>query len=370
MVMNSPEIAVFLGAGASCAEGAPSQQQLLREYFNCWRLPDNPLTTDGTDGSHQLALKNSVARFLASFFGIDVHSGNLTEIAFPTFEEALSTIELAQAREESFVPIGIPRSRDPQSPLRALRRDLILLIASIFDVTLSSPGIHHRNLVQALAASGKLSKCVFVSLNYDILIDNALIALHPAHDIDYGIGFTNFDLDDEWKRPRPDSALELIKLHGSLNWLYCPACRSITVTPKEKSVCRLVTKPVRCPKCRASVIPIIIPPSYFKVLSNLQLQVIWHRAEQALSHCSKWVFCGYSFPDADIHVKYLLKRVQVNSPRYLRIRVANWHNEKVPELAKQEEQRFHRFFGVKSDVRYTMKSFEDFCADPLSLLGD
>ena len=35
--MPDPTVAVFLGAGASCAEGAPTQQGLFKVYFQCCR---------------------------------------------------------------------------------------------------------------------------------------------------------------------------------------------------------------------------------------------------------------------------------------------------------------------------------------------
>jgi hypothetical protein len=67
------------------------------------------------------------------------------------------------------------------------------------------------------------------------------------------------------------------------------------------------------------------------------------KAEQALAKTDIWAICGYSFPDADMHVKYLLKRVQVNSPKQRRVFVFNWHPTKSLEEAEEEESRLRSF---------------------------
>ncbi len=95
----------------------------------------------------------------------------------------------------------------------------------------------------------------------------------------------------------------------------------------------------QCRKCGSLTTPIIIPPTYFKVLSNIFLQEVWHRAETVLSNCRTWVFCGYSFPDADMHVKYMLKRVQVNSQLPRKIVVVNWHAKKHLKEGLEEKKQ-------------------------------
>ncbi len=124
---------------------------------------------------------------------------------------------------------------------------MILLIAIILDHTLEPSKDLHKRLVARLVEQEIVKNFEFLSFNYDILIDNALVAQEPIVDLDYCLEFTNFEKTGpgQWHRPRPEKAVRLLKLHGSLNWLYCPTCRAITLTPKEKSVCKLVTDP-RC----------------------------------------------------------------------------------------------------------------------------
>jgi hypothetical protein len=362
--MPDPRIAVFFGGGASCAEGAPTQAGLFNAYFDFNRADKDP------DGKRE-SINIELATFFRTFFSIDVDHDDLKESVFPTFEEALGTLELAISREESFRGLDHPTLFQQGSRIRSVRQALILLIAIILDHTLEHCKYLHKRLIARLVEEEIVRNFEFLSLNYDILIDNALVAQQNVVDLDYCLEFTNFEKagPGQWHRPDPRKAVRLLKLHGSLNWLYCPTCRAITLTPLEKSVCKLVTDPSACIcSCGTLSVPIIIPPSYFKVLSNLYLQEVWNAAEQLLSKSDMWVFCGYSFPDADMHLKYLLKRVQVNSSKLRKVLVFNWHAKKKKDEAKNEQLRLRRFLGSGFDVDYKENSFEDLVNDPLALL--
>jgi hypothetical protein len=101
-------------------------------------------------------------------------------------------------------------------------------------------------------------------------------------------------------------------------------------------------------------------------LNNVFLSSIWSRTDGALRKVKHIAFCGYSFPDADIHIKYLLKRAQTNRDTPLRVTVVNNHPGKKDAEAQQERDRYVRFLGRA--VEYTDKSFEEFAADPFMVL--
>jgi hypothetical protein len=71
-------------------------------------------------------------------------------------------------------------------------------------------------------------------------------------------------------------------------------------------------------------------------LNNVFLSTIWNRTDIAVQKVKHIVFCGYSFPDADIHIKYLLKRAQTNRDSDLTFTVINHHADKDPDLVDQE----------------------------------
>lgn len=339
---------IFLGAGASAADGAPTQNRLFNDYFE--------------HGPHTDAMSTNLSLFFKDFFGIDT-GNNLNSTDFPTFEEVLGILEIALNRYESFKNYPLM----PQNPkVQNVREQLIFLIARILKDKLQASRPAHDALVARLKRESRLRTTAFISLNYDILIDNALTDIHDIIDLDYGIQFTNFARKHDWHKPRPNRSTKLFKLHGSLNWLYCPTCISLTITPKDKSVSTIAETPKPCSSCWTIMIPIIIPPTFFKVMSNHFLQQIWRETEKVLMTTKRIVFCGYSFPDADVHIKYLLKRAEVNRGTTPDIYIFNNHGRKKDEIKQQEKERYERFFSEKRKVSYLDKSFEDFCNDGIA----
>ncbi len=76
------------------------------------------------------------------------------------------------------------------------------------------------------------------------------------------------------------------------------------------------------------------------------------------------VFCGYSFPDADVHVRYLLKRVERQREHNpIDVYVVNHHRGKPDSVRDDERARYTRFLRDKSRVHWT-DLFEEFAADP------
>lgn len=111
--------------------------------------------------------------------------------------------------------------------------------------------------------------------------------------------------------------------------------------------------------------PIIIPPTYFKEMQNVDLQRIFQKADKILRNSKKIFICGYSLPDADLHIKYLLKRAELlnnNSPEFF---IVNNHKNKSKDNLKKERKQFLQFFKHKNNVHYTDLSFEDFCREDI-----
>ena len=187
--------------------------------------------------------------------------------------------------------------------------------------------------------------------------------------LDYGVNFTNFDFIHSWKRPQKPS-VKLYKIHGSLNWLYCPVCNSLTITPYEGGIMRFLENinEAKCLACNEITVPIIIPPTYFKNITNLFVSTVVNEVEKTLRKSDLLIFCGYSFSDADIHIKYMIKRVQTSRTKApLKFMVFNSYEGKRKYSKKKEEDRYKRFLG--EEVIFTDNSFEDFAKDPLHFIN-
>jgi NAD-dependent SIR2 family protein deacetylase len=351
--------AIFLGAGASASEGAPLQNKLFQEYFKLCR--------SGSSQQHS-EMERELATFFALMFDIDVDHGNLDNTEFPTFEEALGVLDLADLRNESFRDFSNLNVASNSGRLKFLRIYLTLLMAKTIHEKLSTSRNLHGSLVRNLINKNKLKDVFFLSTNYDILIDNALTNLYPQFSLDYGIDFVNFKENDDWKAPSNNS-VKLFKIHGSLNWLYCPTCNNVRLTPKEKGVIKLLVEDnyslnqSYCRVCETIYSPIIVPPTFYKDFTNVFLNLVWNKSEQSLLDTEHLIFCGYSFPDADMHIKYLIKRIQKNRRKApIKISIVNNHPGKSDLLKEQEKNRYKRF--LSQTINYTDISFEQFANNP------
>ncbi len=356
-------ICIFLGAGASAAENLPIQNELFSNYFK-YTLPLSPNSL----------MNINLRQFFKEMFGIDVLLDDLDKVDFPTFEEVLGLLDMAEQKRESFKNFGTDTYNNRNGSINILRQYLILLTANSINNAYKESNQYHELLIQNLLKGRKLFDTTFISANYDIHIDNTISTLYDKEKmplmLDYGVNFANFDFkNSSWKVPQGKS-IKLYKIHGSLNWLYCPICSSLTLTPYEGGVMRILNnqEEATCLNCGEYTIPIIVPPTYFKNMSNIYLSSVWNKAEIALRKSNLVIFCGYSFPEADIHIKYMLKRVQTSKrDKPLKIMVFNNHKNKLQLTLKKEEMRYKRFLG--QDVIFTNDSFQDFALDPCKYIN-
>lgn len=371
--------AIFLGAGASAAEGAPMQGELFKEFFK-----SNGANDDSPFGK----MYKSLVEFFDSVFGVNPERQDLGSINFPTFEEALGILDLSESRGESL------RAFSGRSPLRAdnlgdifsgnnevrlIRLYLVLAMSTAIEKRLRSleayPTYPHQMLVANLKNQKRLSDTIFISTNYDLLMDGAISRHFEQAAVDYGVEFAGPPEYLDQLTEYTGSRVALFKIHGSLNWLYCPTCNNLRVFD-SKIVPQLIYDPnssrTRCDHCGLVMSPMIVPPTYYKNMSNVFLSRIWNKAENALREVEHIIFCGYSFPDADMHIKYLLKRVQTNRADRASLRFTVINNPKLsPEVRPKtkdekewEHQRYERFLGQVNYDYDEQHSFEYFAANP------
>lgn len=350
-------ICVFLGAGASAAENLPIQNEIFSNYFK-YTLPLHPHSN----------MNIKLREFFKEFFNIDILKDDIDSINFPTFEEVLGILDMAEQRRESFRNFGTDTYNNRNNSINLLRQYLILLTANSINNASKESNKYHELLLDNLLKENQLLNTTFISVNYDIHIDNTISKLYDKDKmhlmLDYGVDFANFNFkESKWEKPIGET-IKLYKIHGSLNWLYCPVCSSLTLTPYEGGVMRILNnqEEATCLNCNEHTIPIIVPPTYFKNMSNVYLSSVWNKAETSLRKADLIVFCGYSFPEADIHIKYMLKRVQINRNSPLKIMVFNNHENKLTSILNKEENRYKRFLG--EDIIFTKDSFQDFAENP------
>lgn len=269
----------FFGAGASAAESpvAPTNTNLLRGGLTRRK------------GKYQ-----TLERFLTDWGFADFQF-------LPSIEELLSILDTCLGKGE---PIG---QRWSISDLTRCREELVLCIYDVIGDTLDSTTNGHpdQGLYQQLMKRLTDDETSLISLNYDLLLDNALHkgGLTP----NYCLDFLDFGGDPGHQTvvgahpARGD--IKLFKLHGSINWGYCPSCYTTVFTRDKKIASDQV-----CPTCDGLLSALIVPPTPMKVPPSPFLSALWKKAEWELKQAKEIVFIGYSLSDADANIRYLLFR--------------------------------------------------------------
>lgn len=363
--------AFFFGAGASAAiEGIPSQAGLLREYFS------------KTYHERRSPVESNVRSLFRDTFGIDVYCKTDEPKELPTFEEVLGLIDLAKDCDANIGTQG-PRTAATAPLVEQLAKTNCISPMRLYFILLLAKAIHpnavvypavfdgdtaYHKLLKYLNERGELSDTVFMTTNYDIFFDAALYKMDCAPR--YGPRFS-YDapatqlLVDAPTRLKESlgqkTEIDFFKLHGSVNWLHCNECgqtRYWLFRPLVLELLKVKSKGPFCSSCRTLGAPVIVPPTVFKSpdLAPAPLQGIWQEAEKKLTAVDRIVFVGYSFPDADMHVKQMLKRVQVN-------RAMNQEYLVLTKTQKCEEKsRYKRFLGDRVD--YRVGEFGKFVKNP------
>jgi hypothetical protein len=179
-----------------------------------------------------------------------------------------------------------------------------------------------------------LDGSAFISLNWDTVIERKMAEIQGVEAFDYCCGARPSDFPDSGQkitdRKLSGEALRVVKMHGSLNWLYCDSCRQSFWFPATRvsEIAKQLLRPDEWedidPKhirhsqweCRCCPgVPLgtrLATFSYRKALDFPQFHRSWLSAERILRNAKRWVFIGYSLPEADYEFKYLLKRVQIS----------------------------------------------------------
>ncbi|MBZ5639622.1 MAG: hypothetical protein LAO51_12825 [Acidobacteriia bacterium] len=243
--------------------------------------------------------------------------------------------------------------------LVAVRKGLVASIGRVIAESLPSPS---GPIADRFAAHVDDGRSVIISTNYDIVMDNALF---QNRNINYGVPVRSA-IDSIGGRPNGEFREEdahyfvpiyahelvgygktpLLKLHGSLNWLYCPRCDELDVTLRAKGALFAVDRPEfgRCSRedCTSRYEPVLVGPSLEQRYDNRILRATWLRAERELQASSRLVIIGYSLPEADYLIRAMFARTFAEHSRF--VTVVNWRDERTPSNDTSLERRYRRLF--------------------------
>ncbi|GAH62764.1 unnamed protein product, partial [marine sediment metagenome] len=122
----------------------------------------------------------------------------------------------------------------------------------------------------------------------------------------------------------------LCKLHGSLNW-FSAGPEDISVESglsgvgkdRRSYVGRTGLPLIAKTDYFLDKVPLIIPPTLFKLQVDYRFQKIWDAAGKAIKEADELVFIGFSFPQSDIYIRYFLATNLAENVRIEKIRVVD-----------------------------------------------
>jgi len=291
---------VLFGAGATKACGGPLTNEILPQAFEPTVI--NDIRREG--------FTELLDQFLIENFHLSPQQADRAESDYPALPLLLSLIDTAIDRNQ---PMGPDWAVEQ---LRLVREALEYTIFALLEYKLRRLRRNcYKELLDAITPPGGDTPTV-ISLNYDIIVDNAMVGRNDCLP-DYGCDITT---ERYWQLPHRGT---LFKIHGSLNWSYCPACYRLDLGVTESGRTHKMLEELYqinplepryschgfpCPGCETPVEPVLITPTQLKDYRNPHVQRVWTLADQALRRAERVIIVGYSLPDDDLDVIYLLKR--------------------------------------------------------------
>jgi hypothetical protein len=183
-----------------------------------------------------------------------------------------------------------------------------------------APTNNHWQLLQKFFIA-PAEPCV-ISTNYDVIVDTAMMALSEKHLPEGRLPNYHCGISTAFYKSDQPHFGTLLKLHGSLNWLHCTTCHRLEIGASEshrflKVLGRLIGPKLEetytpdgslCPTCQTKLRPLLVAPTHLKDYRNPHLAQVWYEAERVLRASSRVIFIGYSLPEDDVEVVYVLKR--------------------------------------------------------------
>jgi hypothetical protein len=355
----------ILGAGFSSPAGGPAQDAILGEIWNLSNIPEI--------APH----KHRLQQFLQEVLNVDATKVSLEDIYTPV---------------DRCLADGIALRGMGEGQLQELRDSLGYLIAQAikarFDRASTTASGYVKEFARHLVAlaavraekardatnaseAKKYDPFSVISLNWDILLDNAVNAALTAKDVradgsvmtgdyepfgvvDYCCYISSLSIHESrirtglWSLGCRGYNIKLLKIHGSMNWLQCPNCQQLFVGFDEKVIIPNFSTPKPCRHCQkqgnaSHLRGSLVMPTFLKDLTNFQIKLIWQNAAVEIMEARKLIFIGYSLPHADFEFRQLLSRM---AHKEAKIEVVLWEDPLNPaNRYKEERERYERFFS-------------------------
>jgi hypothetical protein len=187
--------------------------------------------------------------------------------------------------------------------LEELVRRVLIHTTCDFDGGVAKPLVSeiHQPILQRLKRGDTI-----ITFNYDTVLEEALPSKGKAWTPRGGYGLNATGVTHDWSKRwfssrelegSEESEIELLKLHGSLNWaLYSTS--NVRLKHRPYVVRSRNGKPV-------FETTAIVPPGWHKRVDRNPYNALWRKARLQLEKCATLVVVGYSLPETDLIAKAL-----------------------------------------------------------------
>jgi len=329
LVVQGKRVTFLLGAGASAPSGIPTVDKLLSELWKRARKigrEDLDRLAEWCAGRKIANIEDLLTAAYISDFAAT--NQNITSL----LDYFLFSRPGVSSEEEEPLARRSPAARTSEidvSTIKFLQDTLQTLFGLLANTMISaSPNPIHEAIVEFIKKHKETS---VITTNYDGCMDEAI--LKNGLPLRGTIGSESHHTTS--------NAVDLIKMHGSINWAYCDSCQVV----REFDLLELkntyeedkLSYPVIgiCKKCGGLRRPLLVPPLSFKFLMFPNLIDIWNSARQSIENADFLMVVGYSFSEADTYITKIVSRsMSMNKNQQIIIVDTN------PKLAPALRERF------------------------------
>ena len=206
---------IVLGAGATKACGGPLTEEIFPAALN-GEMAHDDRTTLVEDREELLYLTRE---FLGDCFNVPLDRSDIRKEDCPSLPMVLSMLRRSVA---SGLPIGAWTGDKLTKAKRAIEYAIFAVIEAALR-RIPANKQFHRELLEPLYKRDVQPSVV--SLNYDVIVDNTMFSLSetyqemrpPGYSVDIATArYMDFCANGTFGK--------LLKIHGTLNWLYCEQC--------------------------------------------------------------------------------------------------------------------------------------------------
>ena len=253
---------------------------------------------------------------LLQFLQTEFHlSMGLSKEQYPGLPLLMSLLDMALERRELFDGTW------DNNAVAELRATIELGIFDVLEEALMKfPTNNHFNLLQKLFSAPATPQVI--STNYDLVADTAMMHISQQRQSPGGLPNYHCGIANIAHLGPTERFGTLLKLHGSLNWLFCRTCHRLELGATESTKYLTIFQKIAgadlrssftadgapCNVCGTRLLPLLVAPSHLKDYRNPHLSQVWYESQRVLRQASRAIFIGYSLPDDDVEVVYLLKR--------------------------------------------------------------